>query len=240
MKRLVLIVTVALGWPGAAGAQVVDGWGWSVIIPSVAQTDILGTHLRDLRARDEARGAAPSEAAPDLAALRYTPSLARRKANLAGFVAASRKADPAAAASLEAFFAEQGDLIEKLNGIMATQGLQADNVADAYAVWWMSAWQASRGSIAETDVATNRAVQGQVARALASTAELARAGDAAKQQLAEALLVQTVMLEAAVEQARGDPAQLRAVAAAATQGARGMGLDLSTMNLTPAGFVPAK
>ena len=46
-----------------------------------------------------------------------------------------------------------------------------------------------------------------------------------------------MLLDGMVEQARR-PEELRAIAAAAAQGGAGMGLDLSRMRLTGAGFVP--
>lgn len=81
----------------------------------------------------------------------------------------------------------------------------------------------------------DRRGRGQAARALAASG-LAGAGGAAKQELAESLLLQTVLIEAAVEQAQGDPRRLRDVGAAVNTGAKGMGLDLTRMNLTEAGF----
>lgn len=247
MKRLILAFVLVSGWAGSASAQV-DGWGWSIIIPSVTQTDVLGTHLRDLRREDEARdraaagkssSAAQQATAPDPAVLRYTPSKARRTTNLSNFVAKSRQTDPAGAKSLEDLFA-QGDIIDRIGTALAPKGFHVDNVADVYSVWWITAWQATRGRSDDTSDTTNRAVQAQAARALASTPQLAGASDASKQELAEALLIQSMLLEAAVDQAKGDPAQMKAVGAAAAQGARGMGLDMSAMELTETGFVQAK
>lgn len=235
MKRLILGLLAGLTLPAAASAQ--DVWGWSILVPSYAQTDILGTHLRDRRAQDEALPPSPP-ATPRLsqpANLRYAPSKARRTANLAGFVARSRAADSAGARSLEALFAE-GDIIERMGQLLAPHGLRVDDVGDAYAVWWISAWQATRGLTDTPSDSILRAVRAQTGRALATAPELAGAGDGAKQQLAEAMLIQAALLDAAVVQAQGDPTKLRAVATAATQGARGMGLDLAGMELTGAGF----
>lgn len=239
MKRLILALAICVSWPGIANAQ--DGWGWSIIIPSVTQTDVLGSHLRELEDEDEkqAQGAAPAPNAPDASVLHYAPSKQRRTANLAGFVAKSRQADPAAAQALETLFA-QGDFIEKIGGQIEPHGFHVDNVADAYTIWWITAWQASRGRNDTPSAPTNKAVQAQAARALSATPNLAGANDAAKQQLAEALLIQAVMLDAAVDQAKGNPTQMKAVSAAAAQGARGMGLDMATMELTEQGFVPAR
>lgn len=56
--------------------------------------------------------------------------------------------------------------------------------------------------------------------------------------MAESLIVQAAMVDAANDQMRGDPAQRRALAVAVNSGAKGMGLDLTGMTLTPEGFRP--
>jgi len=240
---LLAFAAAMTGWPGPVTAQVVDGWGWTVIIPSVTGTDHIGLHLRELARQRDNGGEAPDPAAnapqatmPDPAVLRYTPSKTRRTANLARFVEQSRRIDPAGAASLQTLFAS-GDIIDRIGAQLAPHGLRVDDLADTYAVWWITAWQATRGSNAETSDRTNMAVRAQAARALVGIGTIAQASDAAKQELAESLLIQTMLIDAAVEQAKGNPSQLAAVGAAAGQGARGMGLDLSTMDLTEQGFV---
>ncbi|QJU57848.1 hypothetical protein HL653_08640 [Sphingomonas sp. AP4-R1] len=237
---------VAIGLAGVSPvAAEVDGWGWSIIIPSVTRTDVLGTRLRQLDEEIEARdgatpkgGVVPAPVAPDPARLRYAPSRARRSANLAAFVAKSRQRDQDAARSLEQLFA-QGDIIERMGTVLASYGMSIDNVADAYAVWWIDAWQASHRRNEDTDKRTFAAVRAQAARALSATRELAMADDAAKQRFAEALLLQALLLEGAMDQAKANPAMSGPVADAATRGARGMGLDIATMTLTPDGFIAA-
>jgi len=235
----------------SAPASAQDGWGWSIIIPSVTGTDQLGLHLRDQmvrpqnrtgsRARGDSSTPEPSSqplAAPDLATLRYIPSRARRTTNLARFVEKTGASDPAGAASLQNLFA-QGDIIERIGGSLAPHGLRVDDLADAYTVWWISAWQATKGTNVETNDRTNKAVRGQAARALSGISGLTGGGDAAKQEFAESLLIQSMLIEAAVDQAKGDPERLRAVGAAVRQGARGMGIDLSSITLTERGFMLA-
>lgn len=239
------VTVTMLGCPGSAIAQ--DGWGWSVIIPSVTGTDQLGIHLREQISpqRDggdpapKPRASMSEGAAPDVSSLRYTPSKARRTANLARFVEATRRTDPATAATMQKQFAS-GDFIEKIGEALARHGMRVDDLSDAYTVWWITAWQATKGSSAETSQATNQAVRRQAAAALGEIGAVARASDAAKQELAESLFIQTVLIEAMVEQSKGDPARLDALAAAVNQGARGMGIDLSTMELTERGFVTAR
>lgn len=51
-------------------------------------------------------------------------------------------------------------------------------------------------------------------------------------------MVQAAMADAANDLMRGDPEQRRALSAAVNKGARGMGLDLTSMTLTKDGFRP--
>lgn len=249
MKRsLVWMLGLVLMWPAAASAQ---DMSWSTITPSITGTDVLGLQLREQVQRQRsapAEGSAassrqsfvPESAAPvvNTRALRYAPSKSRRTANLSRFVEKTRATDPSGAAQLEKLFAS-GDIIDKIGGALAQQGMRVDNVADAYAVWWINAWQATRGHNNVTSRATNDAVRDQAARALSASPQLVGAGDAAKQELAESLLIQAAMIDSVVEQSKGNSAQMRQIGAAVNQGAKRMGLDLTTMELTEHGFVPA-
>lgn len=178
---------------------------------------------------------APSRSAAPLD-LSFTPSKERRTRNLADFVAKSRKVDPEGADRLQALFA-QTDLIEAMRAPLGKAGLRVDDLGDAYAAWWITAWYASRGSNETPNARTVAAVKAQTARALSATAMVQGANDASKQQMAEALLIQAAMLDDAVEQSKARPDWMAGVRSAATQGAKGMGLDLAAMTLTDAGFV---
>jgi hypothetical protein len=249
MKRLLAFaLAICAGWSGTASAQ--DVWGWSVITPTDTGTDQLSQHLRSqmqrpstpvrsrraIPAQREMLDAAPDAPAPDFAALRYIPSKARRTANMARFVSKTRASDPAGAKDLQNLFAS-GDIIEKIGGALAPRNLRVDNVADAYTVWWITAWQATRGRSDTTSDAVTEAVRAQSARALGSTAEFVQADDGAKQELAESLLVQAALIENAVDHAKGNPKLMRDIGVAVNKGAGGMGLDLTTMELTENGFV---
>lgn len=236
MRRFlsVMALAVALGGSDAAAQQsIIDGWAWSTLVPSIAQTDILGTHLRELRNEQERRNTPP----PDVSRLGFTPSKARRSANLAAFVEKTRTVDPNGAADLQRLFAE-GDIVERIGAVIAPVGLRTDNLADVYALWWITAWQATRGDNDTLGRDMYAAVRAQSAKALNGAGSPARASDAEKQELAEALLVQTMLIDVAVDQAKGNPALMRQVKAAVAKGARGMGLDMAGMEITGGGFVP--
>ncbi|WP_294256297.1 DUF6683 family protein [uncultured Sphingomonas sp.] len=240
---------LTVSWASCAKAQIVDGWSWSILVPSVGRTDPLGMFLNDRRREDEARQRRALPRTPELpetrnappgdaSSLRYLPTKARRSANLAAFVQKTRATDPRGAADLQKLFAE-GDFIEKIGALVAPQGLHIDNVADAYALWWITAWQAAHGNNDTPSRAVLGAVRQQAANAVTATDEIARASDAQKQELAEALWVQSALIDGAVEQAKRDPSRLRAVGDVVRKGAKGMGLNLDALDLTSQGFVPA-
>ena len=227
--------------PVPAGAQ---DMGWGTIIPSVTGTDTLGLALREqMQERDPDEATAvdeDGEKAQDAASLRFAVSSTRRKANLARFLEKSRAVDPTGAAELAALFAST-DLIGLIDQLMRQQyGMRADNLADAYAVWWTSAWMGAQGRSDDPTQVQMEAVKEQAAEALTSTPQFAHATDATKQEMAEALLIQAALIGASVDAAKGDRKQLDAVGAAVTKGARGMGLDLDKMTLTDDGFRSTK
>ena len=171
--------------------------------------------------------------------LSYTPSLVRRKQNLAQFVARSRAVDPEGSNQLAQVFASN-DVILAASKAMAKFGLRSDNLADVYALYWSSTWLASVGSSATPTRAQFAKVKTQSGAALAAVPNVIGASDQQKQQFAEALLVQTLLIEASVEKAQHNPAQRKEIANAVLQGARAMGLDLATMTLTNEGFTLIK
>ena len=45
-RALALAFAISAAIGASARSQVVDGWGWSILIPSVGQTDALGSYMR--------------------------------------------------------------------------------------------------------------------------------------------------------------------------------------------------
>lgn len=169
----------------------------------------------------------------------YAPSIERRRKNLAQFVAKTRAKDPAGAARMQALFAST-DIIAAMGRELAPFGLRTDNVADAYAAWWINAWLASRGRSGNPTRGQIDAVKAQAAQALGGTPQFANANDALKQEVAEAHLIQAALIESYMTKSQGNAAQRRAIANAVRQGARRSGLDLDSMELTSSGFVPRR
>jgi hypothetical protein len=119
---------------------------------------------------------------------------------------------------------------------MAAIGLNANNLADAYAVYWINAWLGSRGRNDDLPPAQFLAVRNQVAAVLLSSPELTAASDAQKQEFAEGLLFQAALISATVESVQSNPEQMAQVQASILQGAQGLGLALNQMTLTAEGF----
>ncbi|MDO1581467.1 DUF6683 family protein [Rhizobium oryzicola] len=189
--------------------------------------------------QDHANRFPSKPSASDTVSLDYRPDPARRRQNIAHFVAQTRMSSPADADNLAQMFSAR-DILEDMRAPLGKAGLRIDNVADAYAMWWIDAWQASRGINEDVDRQKVIAVRDQAAHAFAQSGSLRGASDAAKQEMAEALLIQALLIETAMEQAKDNPAVLPQLAKAVALGAKGMNVDLSRMTLTANGFVPAK
>ena len=179
---------------------------------------------------------AGTDASPDQ--LAFQPSSARTSRNLASLVQRIRKADAVEADNLERLFAAQPDLVQQIGTVMRQYGLDPHNVADCYALWWLSAWHVANQRHDTPSKATFASVRDQARRAFAAASDFAGTGDADKQQYAEALMLQATVLNSALEQAKDQPQVLARLAQAAKRGAQASGLDLTTMTLTEEGFVP--
>jgi hypothetical protein len=180
---------------------------------------------------------APSAALPS-SIFTYRYSRQRTQQNLRNFIA--RTPDPVARTNLEQTLAAQPALMDVISADVRAYGFDPHNVADAYAVWWINVWGASRKKNIEPDPATVEAVKRQVRSALAATPDFAKASDAERQEFAEALLLQAAILGSGLDQWKSNPEMLERLAAAARQGALASGLDLAKMTLTPDGFVSCK
>jgi hypothetical protein len=171
--------------------------------------------------------------------LTYRFSAARTRINLAKFVEKSRATDPVGSAKMAALFSST-DIMGMIDQKMQqTYGMRANNVADAHAVWWVSAWMGSKGRSDDATPGQMAMVKRQAANALASLPQFASASDVGKQELSEAMLVQAAMIGDMIDTYKSDPAMLAKTRAAIAKGAREMGIDLNSMKLTDEGFVPS-
>ncbi|WP_195822589.1 DUF6683 family protein [Roseobacter sp. MH60115] len=179
---------------------------------------------------------APAPLQLDRSVLRFTPDQGRRAENMQGFLSQIRESDPEGAAKLEAIFAS-ADVMTMIADAMTSMGMDANNVADAYAVWWISSYQASQGSAKTPPRRQYQAVRQQSEGALLSSKAMASASEAEKQQFAEAYLLQAALIDSGVQEMQPNPAQLDALKTAVKKGALASGLDLDRMILTDKGFL---
>lgn len=235
--RLVLCIgAIGLAPPVAADMAM-------TIAPDFAMAAMM-RQVRDTNGSDATDGAnvpiagrVAKRAAPP--ALDFRTSSARTRTNLAKFVEKTRATDPAGAAKMAQLFASTNIMGMIDQRMQQTYGMRANNVADAYTVWWVSAWMGARGRSDDATAGQMAMVKRQASNALASTPEFATASDAGKQELAEALLVQAALISDTVDTYKTDASMLQKTRAAIAKGAREMGIDLNAMKLTDEGFVPA-
>lgn len=166
----------------------------------------------------------------------YQPSSARTRANLQKFVDKTREVNPVGAADMERLFASV-DVINQIGIEMSRFGLSKNNAADAFALYWIAAWQAVNLENSDPSISTARTVSAQAAYGLSLSQAFTQASDAQKQEMAEALMVQAALVSASVEVAGADRAQLEAISQAVAQGAAASGLELDQMTLTEDGFI---
>lgn len=164
----------------------------------------------------------------------FTSSPARTQTNLRNFV--SRTPDAAARADLQRMVTAQPTIIAEVGEVLRGCGFDPYNMADAYAVWLITAWQVYEQQDREPTSAEIEAVKRQVRQALTQTPGMLEAGDAERQEFAEALILQAIILTSGFEQLQGDQAMLDQFAQATLQGALNSGVDLRRMALTDNGF----
>lgn len=229
-NKLLCLVTLFVV-PTEVNAQVFT----PVPIPSMSMPG-LGTYIPTEENGGLPRTAPEASAVNNVVEANYIASKARTRENLAKFVAKTRSVDSSGADQMEHLFAST-DIMNQIGQAMDSVGLRPDNVADAYAVWWVAAWKAvNNKDIGDSSVMYN-AVKQQVMNVLSATPQFSSASDALKQEMAESMLIQAAMIDAHVDAAAGDPSQQMALAKAVNQGAKQMDMDLTKMDLTKNGFV---
>lgn len=201
----------------------------NVIMANVNQRGQRSAHNDDQR-----KSGTPQTPRINAADFSYSPSKKLRDKIVSELAISLSKTDPQAGAQLNALHA-QIDVISSIDQRMRSVGLRADNVADAYTVWWIAAWEA----VHNRDVGSSRqlfnSVKNQVEGAIGNTALFSHMNNAQKQAFYESLLLQAFMIDSAKQ----DPSMQAELSEAVNQGAKQMGIDLTTMTLTEDGFVPS-
>jgi hypothetical protein len=217
----------------------------SIAIQSAMNNIAMQETLRRPNAARSGRLVAPRGAASnstvtqqDLMVLRYSPSVTRRRANLMALANRLRGKDPAGSAELAKVFNNM-DVIAEIGKGIAPYGVRTDNVADAYAVWWMQTWSAVHGDTRQSSYAQIQAVKRQATSAMLALPMMRTMNDAMKQEYAETMLVQMWLMSDFAQQHKNDRGLMAKLAASAREGALKYGLDLDAMTLTEQGFVPS-
>ena len=167
---------------------------------------------------------------------RFRPSQATRKRTIAAYVARTRAHDAKSGAELERALAKS-DPIAAVKPAFARFGLRTDDVADAMAAYLVSAWYGVRGSNQDPPRGHLRATREQMHRALLSTPKFAKASNAVKQNLAESMILETAMIEAAIVGAKGKPELMARVKSGIRQTALNtFQLDMAKLKLTGSGL----
>jgi hypothetical protein len=233
--RLAVVSLIIAGYSSPALSQ--STVMFENFLPSVVETNLRNQILWEPYRSSPSERAIKATPRNEAVKFSFRPNAAQRKSNLSNFVSKVRNIDPTGASQMEQLFATT-DVVAQIGAGLAPFGLRIDNIADAYTAYWMSAWQASAGRTETFRASEVAKVKVQVEAALQGVPELMNSSNAQKQEFAEALLVQTALIEASMEQAAGDRSQIRAIGDAVRKGAEAMGLDLDGMTLTADGFVP--
>lgn len=172
-------------------------------------------------------------------ALVYSPSKSRTRANLAALGRRLAASDPANATLADELFAST-DVIGAVNDVIDQFGLERNNVAHAYALYWVVYWGLANKVQDTPSAKAIQAVAEQSERGFANNAEFVKMDNVQKQAAAEELMALTAIMDATSEQAKSDPVLAEQLAKGALEGSRKSGLGLDEMTLTEDGFVPAK
>jgi hypothetical protein len=208
-----------------AAPECVDPDRWSTACPGPRPT------------RRDAPSDSPAATSAE-AALRFTPSPERRKRNMAKFVDKTRATNPAGAAQVEQFLATT-DVFAELETGLAPLGLRIDDLGDAMTLYAMEAWEIANNHQFPTTRARTAAVRRQMVQGVAGNPLLATLDDAAKQETAEAMLIQATILSTGYAQAKalGDKKIIAQISDAAHRGAiETLGFDVRSVDMDEAGI----
>jgi hypothetical protein len=180
--------------------------------------------------------APPAARAPSVGALPYRTDDAVRQKVVRLFFEKGPKT--AAYVSDIRQFVASGRVFREFAGVAPKLGLRTGDAVDAYAFYLLAQWGVANDYRPEPTRAQVVGIRAQASRALASLAG-ALATSAARQEFAETLVAQGVLIAAAHESAvkRGDAATIRLLVSSAHRGGvKVFGTDPTRLALTNAGF----
>lgn len=243
LKRQCVILVLALVWTASSASPTLAQWA----AMNAIRLDVnMGGFRRQVLSENSPRAANEKPEAQrrqpvvtNPASLRFTSSVPQRRQNLAAFVRSADQNELGSGAKLQAFF-DAGDPVSVTQSVITPLGLRTDNLADTLSFYLLSHWMAVNGQPAWPDRATVQALRRQSERTLLQSGQFRSASNAEKQKTAEGMMISGLLTISAYASAEGDPAATAAIAARAAQNMQSMGLDLAALELTEAGFVPAR
>jgi hypothetical protein len=171
-------------------------------------------------------------------ALTFSPNQTQLGQNVAAYLKRMANADPDGAAAVSAQLNAPG-FWDGYNQAMKSVGLNPNSVADNMAAWLITAWEASSGNANEVSPGAYSSVKKQTARALAAP-EFRAMSNAQRQELANGLAIQSLIISANMDYAKSDPSSGKQLASAVQKMGNSLGIDLRSLDLTDDGFVPKK
>jgi hypothetical protein len=215
------------------------GYGNPISIPVPVQVPSLLYDRGDQKSEEPNNASLQSRTAPATPVnLRFTPNVAQRRQNLATFVAEVTKVTPDYAPKLAAELGD-GSVFGQYGQLLRTLDLDANNVADNMAVWWLHAWEASAGRPITVPDSAYGVVKAQVQRMLAN-AKMAAMSNADKQKMADDFMIRTLIMANQIDQAKTSAEFAKQLAFGTRKSVKAAGLDFDKMTLTEKGFVSVK
>ena len=259
MKKTFLLVALVLAWSAAIPTPPVaaqdtfgiDAGGYNHLL-NYAQIkhntggalDLLSVRDRYLKRQGKAgtgktrstgRGNTRRTSAPRVST-RFRSSLSARRNTFARIVARTRAVNPADADKLQRAYGTSNP-IAPLAPTLKHYGLRSNDVADATALYLVVAWYGARGLDKDPPRAYVRAVRNQMARSYVKLPSFASTSNAGKQQLADSMWIQTMVVAGSINSAKGKPALMAQVKNAVRQGTfASFKIDMTKMKLDAKGL----
>jgi hypothetical protein len=236
----VFVCSIIAFSPAAAQS---DGSDFLTEVSLASTNNIVVGRMNDIAMQETLRSKRTTRQAPALVPAnrniaKFTASKARTQQNLNALVQNMRKRDPSSGDQMAKLVASK-DIIGAVNGVLDRFGLERNNVAHAYALYWVSYWALANNEHAAPSRNAIRAAAAQAERGFAATRELSTMTDTQKQAAAEEFMILAAIFDSTSEHAKSDPELATKASLAALEGSRKSGLELDKMTLTENGFVPA-
>lgn len=175
--------------------------------------------------------AAPPATPATIDTYAFSPSPGLRAQNLDKFMKTLISMDPGFAGQLEGI-----DLVDLIGQEIAKYGLSTANVADAYTVYFITAFDVANGRTETESQAQIDGTRAMVLETMQSVGGVASLGDGDRQSLAEGLILQAALFDAISGAVENDAALKKKVQTDVRNAALEMGLDLSQFRMGPNGL----